>query len=96
MSTVLWALAKLSSGTKRSFQNGSQKGHYVKFVQKLKERSNMYNLKTARLFSSLQVDKETTSVNDRFLFFGVSPRFIPTCYDLGFRSQHQVANSAGT
>ena len=33
-----------------------------------------------------------TNVNDRFLFFGVSPRFIPTCYDLGFRSQPQGAS----
>ena len=34
-----------------------------------------------------------TNVNDRFLFFGVSPRLIPTCYDLGFRSQPQGAYS---
>jgi len=33
-----------------------------------------------------------TNVNDRFLFFGVSPRLIPTCYDLGFRSQPQGAS----
>ena len=32
-----------------------------------------------------------TNVNDRFLFFGVSPTLIPTCYDLGFRSQPQGA-----
>ena len=33
-----------------------------------------------------------TNVNDRFLFFWVSPRLIPTCYDLGFRSQPQGAS----